>query len=115
MAIVLRLLHPAFTDSYLLCHNPYEFLRDIDDKMLHGLVKNAVYVFCNALWHGHRKLIAFPPDHLDQDRKLEFPSSHHRERICGTEGNLYRHIIQELLFKPLPQVSRCDIPPFLAG
>ena len=51
MAIVIHLLHPAFTDPYLLCHDPYEFLWDVDDKMLHGLLKRAVHIFCNALWH----------------------------------------------------------------
>ena len=115
VAIVVHLLHPAFTDPHLLCHDPYEFLRNIDDQMLHGLVKSAVHVFCNALRHRHGKLIAFPPDHLDQDRKLQFPSSHHLERIGGIKVNLDRHIIQELLFKPIPQVSRCDILSILAG
>ena len=74
-----------------------------------------LHVFGNALGHRDGKLIAFPPDHLDQDRKLELAASHHLERIGGITVDLDGHIVQEFLFKPLPQMAGSDVFSFLAG
>src|SRR5208337_1186650 len=109
VAVILHLLHSSFSHAHLLCNDADKFFRHIDNQQFHGFVQDAIDRFGYGLWHRYGKLIALTPHHFNKNGKLQFTASHDLEGIGRIEINFYRHIVEQLFFKALPEISRCDV------
>jgi hypothetical protein len=103
--MIVHLLYPAFSNPNLLRHDPCIFFRYIDDKMFHGFVEDTVDSSGETFRHGDGKLITLSPDHLYEDGELQFTPSHNLKSIRLIKIDPDGHVVQQLFFESLPEVS----------
>ena len=90
--------------------------RHVHDDLLHRLKLLAVFVLVQHLGHGDREFIAFAAHGLDQNGKVHFTATFHKEGIgvfgiLHTEGN----VLQKFAIQPIAQVAGGDKLAFPAG
>ncbi len=79
VSVIVHVQHFAFADTQLFHHYANEFFRHVYGQFLDWFHQFSIHPLGNDLGLSHHEFETFAAHHLDENRKLQFASSHHRE------------------------------------
>src|SRR5690554_1549619 len=108
--------HVTLTQTHLLHNRALVLLFDVDDHVFVRLFLLAVYFLDHHFRAAYGQLEVFTAHVLDQNRQVQFTTTGYLELVSRVAFfNPQRHVVQQLLFQTLFDVTAGHVLAFFAG